>query len=140
MGTAFSIMHLYLKQNSFTEIDRYLVAGVALHLACKIDYQHFQLNHIIEQYIEERKKQNKKRKIIEINQIMDSLVDAFHKEQVKILVAIEFDMEFDLPVRYVRHFSREYLLKHLWRRHSLTLESPLGKIFKTVADTFTDSA
>jgi len=112
MGTAFTLLHYYLKVNSFTDIDRIALASVCVNLACKIDYQHISTDKVVEQYYHHMKPTGiglSVKKVKNIEDVGKEIMAEFATIEVKLLTLIEFDMEFDLPVKCVKDFKEQYL-------------------------------
>ena len=110
MGTALTLLHYYLKRVAFTEIDRFLLGTACVYLACKIDYRHLSLEKVAEFYFQERSGGKKSRKPLQ--EIIDALFQEYCRLEISILTSIEFDLEFDLPVKHARRFKLKYT-KHV---------------------------
>jgi hypothetical protein len=106
MGTALTLLHFYLKRVAFTEIDRFLLGTACVYLACKIDYRHLSLEKVAEFYFQQRSGGKKSRKPLQ--EIIDSLFQEYCRLEISILTSIEFDLEFDLPIKHVRRFKTRY--------------------------------
>ena len=111
MGTAFTLLHYYLKLHSFTEVDRIAIASVCVNLACKIDYQHISMDKVVEVYYQHMKPSGigfSVKKVKSLEDVGKEIMAEFATIEVKLLTVIEFDLEIDLPVRCLKDFKDQY--------------------------------
>lgn len=112
MGTAFTLLHYYLKLHSFTEVDRIAIATVCVSLACKIDYQHISLDKVVDFYYQHMKPSGiglNVKKVKNIEDVSKEIMAEFATIEVRLLTVIEFDLEIDLPVKCLKGFKEQYL-------------------------------
>lgn len=112
MGTAFTLLHYYLKLHSFTDVDRIAIATVCVNLACKIDYQHITVEKVVEFYYNHMKPSGialNVKKVKNIEDVGKEIMAEFATIEVKLLAVIEFDLEIELPIKSLKVFKEQYL-------------------------------
>ena len=108
MGISMHLVHFYSKQVPFTEVDRFMLAAVAVYLACKIDYIHVAMAEVMAFYHENKKGPKKRKPFAEVK---DQLQGDFTDLERKLLKLINFDFEFQLPFDCLRAYKDRHLLK-----------------------------
>ena len=109
-----TILHFYLKRVPFSQIDRNLVASVCVYLACKVDYRHMTMENVAKFYYAQNNCGKKTK--IPIEEVFKYIYAEFTQLEIILLEVIEFDMEFDLPVVYLKTFKTQYAKTYLYPR------------------------
>jgi len=85
---------------------------VCVYTACKIDYRHQNLESLINIYLEHNKAiltKGSARRLKPEGDLKTQLMIDFCTLEIGLLNSINYEMEFDVPLKYKDHFKHNYL-------------------------------
>ena len=83
---------------------------MCVYTACKIDYRHQSLETFITIYLEQNKSVLSKKRVKPEGDLKTQLMVDFCTVEIGLLNSINYEMEFDIPLRYRDPFNSQYLL------------------------------